>query len=68
MKKKFKVPIAYGNHFDKIDQIYKVCDYQPSDIFFYIKMNKKLNYPDNKHAIPLKKISLILKKIRNGKI
>jgi sialic acid synthase SpsE len=68
MKKNFKIPVAYGNHFNKVDQIHKVCKYKPSEIFFYIKMNKMLNYPDDKHAVPLKKIDIILKKILNDKI
>jgi sialic acid synthase SpsE len=60
LRKKFNVPIAYGNHFNKINQIYKVRKFNPSCIFFYIKMNKKLKYPDNKHAVPLKKLKIIL--------
>lgn len=68
MKKNFKIPVAYGNHFEKIEQIHKVRKYKPSDIFFYIKMNKKLKYPDDKHAVPLKKIDIILDRILNDKI
>jgi sialic acid synthase SpsE len=68
MKKNFGIPVAYGNHFEKIEQIYKVRKYKPSDIFFYVKMNKKLKYPDDKHAIPLKKIDIILDRILNDKI
>ena len=68
MKKKFKKPIAYGNHFNKVEQIYKVCKYKPSDIFFYIKMNNKHKYPDDTHAVSLRKISSIMKKIRNDSI
>ncbi len=65
MKKKIKMPISYGNHFDKINEVTKVKKYEPSEIFLYIKMNKNLKYPDNKHAVPLSKIANMVKKLSN---
>tara|TARA_Y100000389_G_C17265690_1_gene415343 strand:+ start:49 stop:735 length:687 start_codon:yes stop_codon:yes gene_type:complete len=64
MKKRIKIPVSYGNHFNKIDEIVKVKKHNPSEIFLYIKMNKNLNYPDNKHAVPLNKIANMVKKLR----
>ena len=41
-KKKFKLNVAYGNHYEKIAQIPNVAKYNQSEIFFYVKMNKKI--------------------------
>ena len=66
-KKKFKLNVAYGNHYKKIAQIPNVAKYNPSEIFFYVKMNKKIIYPDNNHAVPLNRVKDLIKKInKNG--
>ena len=64
LKNKFNLNVAYGNHFKKINLIPKVCSYKPSEIFFYIKLNKKRKYPDNIHAVPLKKLSNLIEEIK----
>lgn len=64
IKNKLKLPVAYGNHYNKINQILKVKKHNPSEIFLYLKMNEKINYPDNKHAIPLNKISVVIKNLK----
>ena len=64
MKKQIKMPISYGNHFNKIDEVVKVKKHNPSEIFLYIKMNENLEYPDNKHAVPLNKIANMVKKLK----
>ena len=64
IKNKLEMPVAYGNHQSKINQILKVKKYNPSEIFLYLKMNKKINYPDNEHAIPLNKISVMIKNLK----
>ena len=63
--KRFNIPVAYGNHFKNINYIPKVKKYNPSEIFFYIKMLNNVVYPDNTHAVPLNKIEKIIKKIKN---
>ena len=63
-KKKYKLRIAYGNHYKKINSINKVCKYNPSEIFFYVKFDIKKKYPDDKHAIPLNKLNNLIRKIR----
>ena len=57
LKKKFKFPICYGNHSKYLNSIIDVKKFDPYAIFFYVKLNKKLNYPDNIHAIKLKNIN-----------
>ena len=64
-KNSFKLPIAYGHHADDINILYKSLFYQPSDIFFYIKENKKIIYPDNNYAIPVSKFKKVLKEVNN---
>ena len=57
--------MAYGNHYKNINLIDRVCKYNPSEIFFYVKFDKKKEYPDNQHAIPLKKLNNLIRKIKN---
>ena len=64
-KRKFKLNVAYGNHYKNINLIDRVCKYNPSEIFFYVKFDKKKEYPDNQHAIPLKKLNNLIRKIKN---
>ncbi len=63
-KRKYRLNVAYGNHFKNISLINKVCKYNPSEIFFYVKFDKKKEYPDNQHAIPLKKLKNLIRKIK----
>jgi sialic acid synthase SpsE len=56
LKRKYNLPICYGNHSKYLGSIIDAKKYQPYAIFFYVKLNKKLSYPDNIHAIELKKI------------
>ena len=65
LKKEYKVPIAFGNHFDKKKVIIKSLIYKPYCLLFYIKGNQLYNYPDNKHAIQMKDLNNFLKKIFN---
>ena len=66
LKKKFKLPVSYGNHSNQINSLPKSVFLKPSCIFFYVKLNKKLNYPDNDHAISLNSLDPILEKIRRN--
>ena len=65
-RSKFKLKVAYGNHFKKVSLVYKVCKYNPSEIFFYIKLNKKKKYPDDRHAIPLKRLNNFIRNIKDN--
>tara|TARA_B100000795_G_C22803351_1_gene443200 strand:+ start:1585 stop:2295 length:711 start_codon:yes stop_codon:yes gene_type:complete len=66
LKKKFNIPVAYGNHSIFLESIPNAIFYEPDFIFFYVKLNNNLNYPDNKHAIKLNQLDSILKKIENN--
>ena len=66
LKTKFKIPVAYGNHSKFADTLSKSIFYEPETIFFYVKLNKKLKFPDNEHSIKLNKIDNILKMINRN--
>ena len=75
MKKTFKIKIAYGSHSHNLNTIPLSLAYTPDNIFFYVKLDKKLSYPDNKHAVPMERLKEIMYKIKfnkkifyNGKI
>ena len=69
LKNKFELPVSYGNHSPLIDTLANSIFYEPESVFFYVKLNKKLNFPDNKHSINLNKIDDILRMIKkNAKI
>ncbi len=55
--KKYGFKVSYGNHCDNLNVIYLSLFYKPSDIMFYVKACNKLNYPDDKHAVLLEKVS-----------
>mgnify|MGYP001189208817 FL=1 len=56
LKKKFKLPISYGNHSKFLGSIKEAQKYKPYAIFFYVKIKKKGKFPDNIHAIELNKV------------
>ena len=66
LRDKFKIPVAYGNHSQYFECISNSVFFNPCAIFFYVKLNKNLKYPDNKHAVSLKKLDKILKNIKNN--
>jgi N,N'-diacetyllegionaminate synthase len=66
LRENFNLPICYGNHSDHINAIPNSVFFKPYSIFFYVKMNKKLGYPDNKHAIKFNELDLILNKVKDN--
>ena len=66
LKKKFGLPVSYGNHSPLIKTIPHSIFFKPESIFFYIKLNKNLNYPDNNHAIKIKSVTSILKSVKKN--
>ena len=66
LKKKFKLPVSYGNHSTKIDTLTNSIFYEPESIFFYVKLNKNLNFPDKKHSVNLNKIDNILRIVKKN--
>ena len=63
LRSKFRLPISYGSHSPHLSTIPLSVHYSPSSIFFYIKLNDRLNYPDNLHAVKIKDLKKILKSI-----
>jgi N,N'-diacetyllegionaminate synthase len=53
LQNKLHTKIAYGNHAENINVLYLSVAYNPSDIIFYIKGDKKIKHPDEKHAVKL---------------
>tara|TARA_E500000331_G_scaffold154854_1_gene150417 strand:- start:170 stop:883 length:714 start_codon:yes stop_codon:yes gene_type:complete len=63
LKNIFKLPVSYGNHSPHLNTIPLSINYNPSSIFFYVKLNNKFDYPDNLHAVKIKDIRKILDSI-----
>ena len=61
--KKHGFKVSYGNHCDNLNVIYLSLFYKPSDIMFYVKACEKIDYPDNKHAVLLEKVSKFTKNL-----
>ena len=60
LRAKFNLKIAFGFHCSNHNAIYMSLAYNPESIFFYIKNNDEIEYPDDKHAISLDNISKLL--------
>jgi N,N'-diacetyllegionaminate synthase len=66
LKEKFNLPVAYGNHSIILETLSNAVFYEPEALFFYIKLNKKIKYPDHNHAIKLSELKNIIKKIKSN--
>ena len=65
MKRKFGLPVAFGNHCPNINALYVVLSFEPSDIFLYVKGNKKgANHRDNDHAVFLSDYPKVIRNLR----
>ena len=65
LKKKIEMNIAYGNHCENLDVIYLALCFEPSDILFYVKGDKKIKHIDEPHAYELKNLTKIIQNIKN---
>ena len=65
---KFKIPVGYGNHYQGALPIYLSSFFNPSFYFIYIKhpKNKKILFPDNKHAFFTTELKKICKNIKES--
>ena len=63
LKKKFKLKVGFTNHYKDYKKIIESVKFSPDAIFFYIKLNKRLNYPDKDWAVNIVKIKMLTKKI-----
>ena len=68
IKSKFKLPVGYGNHYQGALPIYLSSFFNPSFYFIYIKhpKNKKILFPDNKHAFFTTELKKICKNIKES--
>ena len=53
LREKYNVPISFGSHCSNINVLYMSLCFDPSDILFYVKLDNKIKYPDDKHAVIL---------------
>ena len=51
LKKKYNIPVSFGSHCQNPNVLYMSLCYNPSDILFYVKLDNKIKYPDDKHSI-----------------
>lgn len=54
-------------HSSDIYALYLALAFNPSDLFFYVKENSIERYPDNEHAIPIRQVDDVLRKIEHYK-
>jgi len=62
--KDYDLEVAYGHHCSDRLSIFMALCYEPSDIFLYIKGNKDMEYPDDKHAIEVGAMKSLITTIR----
>jgi len=64
MRDKYNVPVAYGHHCKDLEVFYAATGLNPESIFFYIKGDDNIDYPDNAHAVPIKEVLGVVSKLR----
>ena len=64
LREKYNVPISFGSHCSNINVLYMSLCFHPSDILFYVKLDNKIKYPDDKHSIILDECMSLAKNIR----
>lgn len=57
LKKITNLPVSFGNHNKNTKIMKQAIKYKPESIFFYVKINSKKPFPDDKHAIKLNDIN-----------
>jgi len=64
LKEKFKINVGYGNHAENIFTIYLSLAFEPSDLIFYVKGSKFKKHIDDKHAVKLEDLKIIIENIK----
>ena len=69
LKKKFKLPVGYGHHYNKSFPLFLSLFYKPSFCFAYIKFfsKKDRRYPDDAHAFLTKDLNKLYSDIEEAK-
>ena len=60
IKKKFQLPVAYGQHAYSTKILNEAKSMGSDDIFFYVKRDIKRIHPDEKHAINISQIDKVI--------
>ena len=70
LKKKFKLPVGYGHHFNQNLPLYLSLFYKPSFYFVYIKsfLRRNRKYPDDDHAFFTKDLNKLYDDIMEVKL
>ena len=53
LQETFDVPVSFGNHCENSKVLYLSLAFKPSAIFVYVKGEKDIKYPDDKHSVKL---------------
>lgn len=65
MREAYGIPVAFGNHCDILEVIYVAVAMDPSDLFIYVKGNRFVEHPDDKHALPLSEVGACVGKLKS---
>ena len=70
LKKKFRLPVGYGHHFNESYPLYLSLFYNPSFCFIYMKffLKRDRRYPDDDHAFFTKDLNKLYDDIRKAKL
>jgi sialic acid synthase SpsE len=61
LKKLTKLNVAFGNHSKYLEIIKYSAKFEPCAIFFYVKSDFAKFFPDDDHAVNIKKINKLIK-------
>lgn len=64
MRKLTGLPVAFGSHAKNATALYAAVSFEPSDIFFYVRGDRKQKHPDHGHAVPLANVSEVITNLR----
>ena len=64
IKKKFQLPVAYGQHAYSTKILNEAKSMGSDDIFFYVKRDIKRIHPDEKNAINISQIDKVIKNLK----
>ena len=65
LKKKFNLPVAYGNHAENTKVMFVALAFEPSDIIFYVKGSKYSQHLDEPHAVQLDDLKEFISDLKN---
>lgn len=57
--------IAFGLHCPDLHALYLSVAFEPSDLFFYVKDNKRGKFMDDEHAILINRVDKVIKRLKD---